>query len=199
MENESANDLDVLTEIIASLKRLSREDQRRTLQAVATFLNLTLQTAPSHTAGTHSPPVTTPSPSKSTFSEDRSVSVKEFIREKSPKTDIERAICLAYYLAHYRATPHFKTLDISALNTEAAQPKFSSASVAVENAARAGLLVQAVKGNKQISSAGEVYVQHLPDRDAAKLGMQSIRPKRKPRKFATKNPTSAVNSPRNAK
>jgi hypothetical protein len=86
--------------------------------------------------------------------------------------------CLAYYLANYRDTPHFKTIDISALNTEAAQPKFSNASVSVDNAKQAGLLVPATKGNKQISAAGEKYVELLPDREAAREALKNYRPRR---------------------
>lgn len=52
---------------------------------------------------------------------------KEFMVQKRPRTDIERVACLGFYLTHYRDTPHFKTLDISKLNTEAAQPKFTNA------------------------------------------------------------------------
>lgn len=120
------------------------------------------------------------------FSEDRSISPKELILQKQPQTDVERIACLAYYLTHYRDMPHFKTVDLSALNTEAAQPKFGNASVAVDNAIKSGYLVQAAKGNKQISAAGEQFVQALPDREAAKAAMASARPKRKARKPSQK-------------
>jgi len=181
MEEESYKDLDVLTSIISSLKKLDKEDQQRTLQAVATFLDISLQgtafAVDSLTAASLSA-VDSSTSATSSFSEDRSISPKDFIRDKAPRTDVERAACLAYYLTHYRDIPHFKTLDLSTLNTEAAQPKFSSASVAVDNATRAGLLVQATKGNKQISAAGERYVQFLPDRVAARASIEGLRKKR---------------------
>lgn len=185
MEEESYNDLDILTSIISALKRLSKDDQQRTLQAVATFLNLSPQgtafVADSGPTASLSA-VVSPSSGVSNFSEDRAISPKDFIRDKAPRSDAERVACLAYYLTHYRDTPHFKTLDISTLNTEAAQPKFSNASVAVENAMKVGLLVQATKGNKQISAAGEFYVQYLPDQAAARASIQGMRQKKKPRK-----------------
>jgi hypothetical protein len=81
----------------------------------------------------------------------------------------------------------FNTLDISKLNTEAAQVKFSNPSVAVNNAALAGFLVQAGKGDKQISSIGELYVQALPDRDAAKAAIAHARPRRRSRRNAPAN------------
>jgi hypothetical protein len=185
MEEESYNDLDVLTSIISSLKKLSKDDQQRTFQSVAMFLGISLQgTAFAANSGPTASfsDVVSPSSSTSSFSEDRSISPKDFIRDKGPRSDVERVACLAYYLMHYRDIPHFKTLDISSLNTEAAQPKFSNASVAVDNASKAGFLVQATKGTKQISAAGESYVQHLPDQAAARASIQGMRQKKKPRK-----------------
>ena len=109
------------------------------------------------------------------------LSPKQFMMEKSPQTNVERIACLAFYLTHFRDTPHFKTLDISRLNTEAAQPKFSNASMTVNDAAKAGVLVPAGKGNKQLGAVGEQFVVALPDRDAAKAILAKTR-KRKARK-----------------
>ena len=189
METSIPNDLDVLTGIITALKKLSKEDQKRTLQSVAMFLNISVQESNSPSVISALSRNTSVSvPSKASFSEDRTLSAKDFMRDKGPRTDIEKATCLAYYLTHYKDTPHFKTIDISALNTEAALPKFSNASIAVDNATRTGFLVQANKGSKQISAAGETYVQHLPDRVAAKSGAASMRPVRKTRKTIAKRP-----------
>lgn len=106
------------------------------------------------------------------------MSPKQFLFEKRPQTDIERVTCLAFYATHYREMQHFKTLDLSKLNTEAAQIKLSNPNAAVDNAAQAGLLVQSGQGRKQISSLGEVYVQALPDRIAAKEAIAKARPRK---------------------
>jgi hypothetical protein len=124
------------------------------------------------------------------FSEDRSITPKEFLLQKKPVTDVEQIACLAYYLTHYRETPEFKTLDLSQLNTEAAQVKFSNAAKAVDNATRAGFLIPTKKGNKQISANAELYVRELPDKVAAKAAISHSRNKRKgkrPRQAAPAN------------
>ena len=102
------------------------------------------------------------------FSSSEGPTPKEFLLQKRPNTNIERVACLAYYLAHYRDTPQFKTIDVNKLNTEAAQTKLSNPSYAVNDAVRAGYLAAAAKGMKQLSAQGEQYVDALPDRDAAK-------------------------------
>jgi len=107
------------------------------------------------------------------------MSAKDFIIQKQPRTEVERVACLSYYLTHYRDTPTFKTIDISSLNTEAAQPKFVNASQAVENALKTHYLAQAQKGLKQLSAAGEVFVQNLPDRDGARAAMAAMKPRRR--------------------
>ena len=116
------------------------------------------------------------------FTSSEKLTPKEFLLQKEPNTNVERVACLAYYLAHHRDTPHFKTTDISKLNTEAAQTKLSNASYAVRDAVSAGYLAAATKGMKQLSAKGEQYVEALPDRNAAK----ATRPRGKSRRSRRK-------------
>ena len=120
---------------------------------------------------------------------------KDFLFQKTPTTDVERVACLAYYLTHHRDTSHFTTIDISKLNTEAAQVKFSNPSAAVNNATRAGLLTTATRGMKQLTAHGERYVEALPDRAAAKQLMSRVRPRRPRKKSGGNGPANAA-SPR---
>jgi hypothetical protein len=176
----------VLTKVIADLRGLSRDEQQNVFETVATFYKFrTPSQNPSHVRGT---PTITPGalPPGGGFSESRDISPKEFVLQKAPRTDVERVACLAFYLTHYRNIPLFKTIDISKLNTEAAQSKLSNAAVAVANATQMGYLAPATRGTKQISAAGEVFIQALPDRDAAKAAMARIKPRRKSRKSAKK-------------
>jgi hypothetical protein len=173
------DDVEALSTIVGILKQLETDVQKRVLHSVQTFLGLSLpQNLPQQSDVALTSPVTF----GSEFSRDRALSPKEFLRDKHPVTDVERVTCLAYYLTHYRDTPHFKTVDISTLNTEAAQPKFSNASVSVDNARSLGYLVPATKGNKQISAVGEKFVELLPDRDAAREAFSNFRPRRNGKK-----------------
>jgi hypothetical protein len=176
------DDVKALSTIVAILKQLEPDAQSRVLTSVQAFLGVALDRSGQAVLREDS---AAPLPEGLAFSLDRTLSPKDFLRDKHPMTDVERVACLAYYLAHYRDTPHFKTVDISVLNTEAAQPKFSNASVAVDNARQAGLLVPATKGNKQISAAGEKFVELLPDRDAAREALRNYRPRRNAKRSRT--------------
>lgn len=184
------DDVEALSTIVSVLKQLDDEAQRRVLASVGAFLGVHGYQSPAMDGRmTQIATVAGPKSPGSTFSVDRTISAKEFLRDKQPATDVERVACLAYYLTHYRDTPHFKTVDISSLNVEAAQPKFSSASVAVDNARARGLLVPSTKGNKQLSAVGERYVDLLPDREAAKASANNVKPKRATRKAKAKKST----------
>jgi hypothetical protein len=169
-----------LSAIISAMTPLSRDAQQRVFSSAATFLGIGVQSRNESSAWSPASRAQKEGAAP-LFSDDRTPSPKEFLLAKKPRTDQEKIACLAYYLTHYRELPHFKTLDLSKLNTEAAQLKFSNAAYAAENATRAGLLVPASKGAKQISAVGELYVQALPDRVAAKAVMTDARPRKKKR------------------
>jgi hypothetical protein len=182
-KNDAAS---VLTKVIDDLSDLTPEEQQNILTTVSTFYRLHSPFPSSggpKAAATSTP---APRPAGGGFSEDRDLSPKEFIMQKQPRTDVERVACLAYYLTHYRNFPHFKTVDISKLNVEAAQRKMSNPAVSVDNATKAGYLAPAAKGTKQISAAGELFVQALPDRDAAKSAMTTSKRKKRKRKSMKK-------------
>jgi len=188
---DTDSDAQVLQRIIEALRALEAEDRRRILQTVSTFFGDDLPVFSHGTSQrvssvqgsetiTHAPLL---------FSDREDVSPKDFMMEKKPRTDVERVACLGFYLANYRDMPHFKTLEISKLNTEAAQIKFSNASVAVNNALQMGYLTHAGKGQKQLSAVGEQFVSLLPDRDAAKSALARLkqrRTRRRPRKRSGK-------------
>ncbi len=193
----SYNDLDdfgippkVLVNIIEEFEKLNYKGRENVLRVLMSLSNIELRGAVntsrpqgqvSQIASNH-----TIIEAVGSFSEDRSISPKDFILEKQHQTDVERVTCLAYYLTHYRDTPNFKPVDISTLNTEAAQPKLSNARQAVRNAVVSGYLALAANDTKQISALGGQFVQALPDREAAKASMTNARPKRKTRKATQK-------------
>jgi hypothetical protein len=178
LENGELN-LQDLTEILPTFQRLSPNGRARLLHTIATFFGIGAARPIMPTESSRRIVAEYAGEANGSFSQDRSISPKEFMVQKDPRTDVERIACLGYYLANYRDLPHFKTIDLSKLNTEAAQPKFSNAAFAVNNAAKLGYLVSATKGNKQLSPPGEQFVNALPDRDAARAAMERARPRKR--------------------
>ena len=165
-------EFETVSRIIRILEPLSDDGRRHALNTVATWFRLappTSQAIPNPVAGSsHRIGGAIGSAGDEKFSGRQEISPKEFIFEKDPVTDVERMACLAYYLTHFRDVPHFKTIDLSKLNVEAAQRKFSNPAFAAQNAMRDGFFVAAPKGGyRQLSAMGERYVQALPDRNAA--------------------------------
>ena len=153
--------------IIELLEPLSEADRGHVVRTVATWLRIGLPTETSSSGPSPLSPHQN-SPTDEKFSDRPVQTAKEFLLEKDPVTEVERLACLAYYLTHYKDTPHFKNVDLIRLNTEAAQRKLSNPGVAISNAIRDGFFVQAPSdGFKQLSAGGERFVQLLPNREEA--------------------------------
>jgi hypothetical protein len=189
-EKESSADASVLNDVISALRQLSAEDRQRVVETVITFFDIKglrpIGLTPAPAGPFFQPTVPRKDTSQVSFSTDLAVPPKEFIMEKQPRTDVERVACLAYYLTHYRETPKFRTLDLSKLNTEAAQRKFANPAWAVHNAVKQGYLIQAGKGNKQLSAAGEQSVRALPDHEEARRLLKHFLPRKRARRKANK-------------
>ncbi|SSM90100.1 Uncharacterised protein [Acinetobacter baumannii] len=189
MERVRVKDVDALATIITALKALSSDEQERTLHAAAAFLRVKLAPETHRREWSGSADLLSSSanrPPAAVYSENRTISPKDFVRDKSPQTDVERVVVLAYYLTNYRDLLSFRALDISALNTEAAQPKFANVSVLIDEAARAGYFTSGTKNGRQISQIGESLVQKLPERDVVSSTGKSIGARKKTKKISTR-------------
>lgn len=170
-----------LGDVVLPLKQELRERAHAMLGA---FLGITAPNADvvarsaTQPAGHRSPPPIQIAPREAP-------SPKDFLFQKQPNTDVEKVACLAFYLAHYRNTKHFKTLDISKLNTEAAQRKFANPASTVNNAMQAGFLAPVSGGMKQLAAEGERFVDELPDQAAAKAAFGNRKARRQRRQGST--------------
>jgi len=199
-DSDSPDRLAVFNQIVTRLQPFDHETQLHILKSVLNWLNVPLEecvglTRASLSASPHNPDPTSQSAFSTSLPADPNLHPKAFLFAKTPQTTTERVACLAYYLTHHRNTPFFKTLDLSKLNTEAAQPKFANSTYAINEALRANLLVQASKGRKQLSAIGERYVQALPDRAAARAVLISSKPPRPRRHSRTEPETPTQTTP----
>lgn len=177
-KGSDSDEREVLQQVLAGFALLDPDARRRILKTVAAYFELDLaHAAPigQRTSGATSAATGTREP---VFSGHAAISPKDFLFEKDPRTDVERIACLAYYLSHYRDQQHFRTADLSKLNTEAAQRKFANTAYAANNAAQSGYLAAAPGGQKQLTALGEQYVAALPDRDAARAVVERLRARR---------------------
>lgn len=182
----------VLAEIISAMDALEAAERDRVLTTLATYYGRGHASPADSSIGSQ-----TLSNSVPPFAQEER-DPKAFFKEKAPTTDVERIACLAFYLANYRDQPFFKTQDLTKLNTEAAQPRFSNASFAAANAVKAGYLAAGTKGQRQISAFGEEFVTALPDREAAKEVASRLRPKRRPKKRAPNTLKKNAQDPKQA-
>lgn len=179
----SVNEAEVLQKMIAGLSPLDDEARLRLLDTVARFFDL-----PSGGSRPRSTALQAQRGTESSADDDGedtaldSLSPKTFLMEKNPHTLVDRVVCLAYYLTVHRDQRYFKTFDISKLNSEAAQGKFSNSAQSVADSTKAGFLVVASHGNKQLSALGEQYAKALPDKEEARAVVKRMKPRRSRRK-----------------
>ncbi len=110
--------------------------------------------------------------SEPTITAGQTVDPKTFMATKRPMSDVERITCLAYYLSRYRGATQYKTRELTDLNIEASQPRFSNPTVAARNAVTQQYLSLAEGGRKQITTRGEAVVKALPDREKVKKALE---------------------------
>jgi hypothetical protein len=176
-------DTQALTEIVNALNRLEPEARRRILSSLVTLYGIDPPVRTIGSATAAQPSWQSPNrESAVSFSEDRTLSPKEFVWQKQPKSVIERVVCLGYYLQHIRGMASFKTSDIAELNTEAAQIKLSNPAMMVGEATRHGYFASVRGQEKQLTVVAEQLVSHLPDREAAAKAIKNVKPRRARRK-----------------
>ena len=183
---------ETLKTVIDALKVLPDDSRERILKTILTYFDYGYSGAMQSLLSLSPVSASASSTREPSFGDRSPLSPKDFLHQKSPRTDVERITCLAYYLTNYREMKHFKTEDISALNTEAAQIKLSNPSFTIRNAVQAGLLASAVGTSKQISMHGEKVVIALPDRDKVREVLKAIR--RRNSKKRTKKDSVTVDS-----
>jgi hypothetical protein len=164
---EAAAELAAMEKALTALEGLDQEGRERTVMWLASALGVRV--------GGAIPAAATPAAGVQVGSLDAS-SPKQFLAAKKPRTAVERVTCLAFFMAHAREKPHFKTSDLSQLNLEAAGPPFSNISQAAKDAVKAYYLASAGKQNRQITPLGEAVVTALPDRERVKQAVRDESP-----------------------
>jgi len=175
-----SSELDALSAVLTALDPLEGGQQLWVLTTAAGKLGVGLEESSSQTSRPASLRTTESAAARANSSGGEAPSPKEFMRVKNPQTEVEKVLCLGHYLTAYRAQPHFKTRDLTALNQEAACPRLTNPSQAVANATKQSqYLASAGGGNKQVTALGEEIVEALPDREAMALVVSQRRAGRK--------------------
>jgi len=183
MPAEFGRELEALGAILNALGPLSEDARKFVLRTASDRLGIRSTVK---TLGDYSEPVSG-SNSMSPTGGLEGTSAKDFLKAKKPLSELQRIVCLAFYLTHAQGKRHFKTQDLTALNTEAAGGRFSNPSATVRNAtSQSHFFAPAPKGTKQITSLGEDYVEALPDQDAAKTVVLAHKPRYVRKRRATK-------------
>lgn len=179
MARDTFKEVDALAEVLRAVQGLDESQRKWVFVSALSNLGIAI------TSSLHVPARSSVSLGSTTnavgIKPGEEISPKEFLRVKSPQTDVQTVVCLAYYMSHYRGQPHFKTKELTILNLEAAGMKIGNPSQAVDNATKQNhYLAPAGGGKKQITAFGEDVVAALPDQAAVKA-LEQVKPKRRKR------------------
>src|SRR4051794_7664196 len=92
----------VLQRMITDLSSVPEDSRKRLIDTVCVFLGLGNPSTEEPVPQVSARPTMPNRSSSFQFSEQDAPSVKQFMHEKNPQTDVERVACLAYYHAQYR-------------------------------------------------------------------------------------------------
>ena len=184
MSKSSRTDLAALGAVLDALEPLTEHEREWILRTAASRLGVPAMSSSPSTAPTGGSSVGTASvllghQQGATTGQ----TPKRFLAEKQPANDVQKVACLAYFLTHHRQQQHFKTLDLTQLNTEAAGARIGNPAQAVANATTvSGYLAASGGGKKQITAMGERIVEALPDREAVRKVLAEKNPRRRARR-----------------
>jgi hypothetical protein len=165
-------DVTALTTVIEALATLPKEQQQWVMQTAASRFALAVSPA-----ALPLPIVPSPVAPTSPTAENLGQTVKAFIKAKSPKNDMQRVACLAYYLTHHKGISTFKSKDIDEQHEAAGGVNFKLAQ-AVANATNVSKYFAASgQGKKRLTTLGEDVVEALPDSEKVKGLEKAGRPK----------------------
>ena len=189
MPGEMKNsELDAVGAIVAALKPLDAEVQKRVLSSALALLGIQLPQS------VLSPPTpsTSPAPARAVPKD-----IRTLREEKQPKSDIEMAVLVAYYLAEEASPDARKDLigpsDITTYFKQARHRLPKGAAQTLRNAKQAGYLDSSAAGEFKLNPVGYNLVVHVLPRSAAKSTRAPAkrRLEAKPKKSSTKR-TKAV-------
>ena len=96
---------------------------------------------------------------------DKELSIKEFILEKKPSSDLNKTITVAFYLERYRKVSPFSIKDLEQLFREAREPIPKNISDAVNKNIAKGFIMKTDKKKEglttwTLTSSGERFVEN---------------------------------------
>src|SRR5438094_567805 len=95
---ERLREREAFNKVAEAIESLSEDARIRVFRILATHFDLPFGQDPYTSRPTAAGPTPSGASQTSSFSEDRSLSPKQFMIQKKPTTDVERIACLAYYL-----------------------------------------------------------------------------------------------------